>query len=252
MTNDILFLDIETSPLISYTWGIWEQNVIEVKKEWYVMSFSAKVGGEHITKGLSDYRGYKMNSDKALVTEIWHLLDRSSVVVAHNGDQFDLKKIYARFAFWNQPPPSPYQTVDTLKVARRYFAFTSNKLDDLGQYLGLGRKMKHEGFDLWKRCMAWDLKAWRKMKAYNRQDIILLEKVYFHLLPFIKTHPNMGMFHPGPGTVCPRCGSGKGFKPHGTYTNQAAQYKVWRCKNCRAQSRTTMNIRDPKPALRGL
>ena len=29
----ILLFDIETSPLISYTWGIWEQDVIEVKEE---------------------------------------------------------------------------------------------------------------------------------------------------------------------------------------------------------------------------
>ena len=212
------------------------------------MCFSVK-NGEHITKGLPDYQGYKNGSedDSKLVKELWGLLDRADIVVAQNGDKFDIKKINARFAYYRLPPPSPYRTVDTLKVARKYFAFSSNKLDHLGQFLQLGRKMEHEGFPLWRRCMLGDKKAWKKMKAYNRQDVLLLEKVYYRFLPWISNHPNMAMYNEG--KVCPKCSSDKGFKRGGFYTNKTTQYQVWRCKNCGGQARTTLNLRENKPLV---
>lgn len=39
----ILLLDIETSPLLSYTWGIWQQDVPlnMIEKDWGVLSWSA-------------------------------------------------------------------------------------------------------------------------------------------------------------------------------------------------------------------
>ena len=43
------------------------------------------------------------------------------------------------------PPPSPYKTIDTLKIARKYFGFNSSKLDDLGRVLGAGEKVRHGG-----------------------------------------------------------------------------------------------------------
>ena len=206
------------------------------------MCFSAK-GDEHITKGLPDYPGYKKGSedDRKLVKELWHLLDKAEIVIAQNGDAFDLKKINTRFAYYGMPPPSPYRTVDTLKVARRYFAFNSNKLDYLGEYLGLGRKIKHEGFELWKRCIDGDLKAWKQMKAYNRQDVVLLEKVYLHLLPWIKNHPNLDNY--SDTTVCPKCGS-KELQRRGYQFNQTTKYARIQCKNCGGWSRSPVNIKD--------
>ena len=211
------------------------------------MCFSAK-NGEHITKGLPDYPGYKKGSedDSKLVKELWHLLDRAEVVVAQNGDAFDLKKINARFAYYNLPPPSPYRTVDTLKIARKYFAFASNKLDHLGASLGLGRKLEHEGFPLWRRCMVGDRKAWKKMKAYNKQDVLLLEKVYFRFLPWIKNHPNMAMY--ALGTACPKCGSEK-LQRRGVVVTNTTKYHRIQCMSCRGWSRATLNLQENKPLV---
>lgn len=244
-----LFLDIETSPNLAYVWGMWEQNVIEFEREWYVMCFSAKwENGEHITKGLPDYRGYKKGSedDEKLVKELWHLLDKADMVVAHNGDQFDLKKINARFSFYNLTPPAPYKTVDTKKVAKRYFGFNSNKLDNLGEHLGLGRKVKHEGFELWKACMAGDSKAWRTMKLYNKQDVVLLEKIYNHFLPWISNHPNAGMFEEG--TRCPKCG-GEKLQKRGFALNQTTRYQRVQCQDCGGWGRVGMNLQEIKPVV---
>ena len=81
--------------------------------------------------------------------------------------------MYARFLYHKLPPPSPFKSIDTVKVARRYFNMNSNKLDDIGRYLGLGRKVVHTGWDLWKRCFNGDRSAWQEMISYNTQDVVL-------------------------------------------------------------------------------
>lgn len=245
----IVFLDIETSPNLAYVWGMWEQNVIEFKSQWYIMSFSAKwLGGGHTTKGLVDYRGYTKGSedDKALIKELWYILDKAEIVIAQNGDQFDIKKINARFAYHNLPPPSPYRTVDTKKVAKKYFAFNSNSLDNLGEYLGLGRKIKHDGFELWQGCMTGDKKSWKQMKAYNKQDVVLLEKIYLHLLPWIKNHPNLGLYTDK--MVCPKCKSVK-LERRGVQYNQTTKYVRLFCQDCRGWSRSTNNLQEVRPLV---
>jgi DNA polymerase elongation subunit (family B)/DNA-directed RNA polymerase subunit RPC12/RpoP len=183
MTRTLLY-DIETSPNTSYTWGKWEQNVIEFKDEWRLLSVS--------WKWLDEKKVYAMtapHNDKKLIQTLWKLFDEADVIIGHNSDQFDNRKVTARFAFYDLKPPSPYKTVDTKKVAKRYFNFNSNKLDDLGEYLKLGRKVKHEGFSLWLGCMANNPLSWKRMIRYNKQDVILLEKIYLRLRPYMTNHP---------------------------------------------------------------
>lgn len=245
--NKVLLIDIETSPNLGWVWGKWEQNVIDYEREWHVMCFSAKwLDGTQITKALPDYPGYKAGSqdDKKLIQEIWDLVNEAEIVIAHNGDQFDIRKINARFNFHKMSPPAPYRTVDTKKVAKRYFAFNSNKLDDLGQHLGLGRKVKHDGFEMWQACMQGDLRAWAKMKLYNKQDITLLERVYKHFLPWIKNHPNLGTY--SDKTVCPKCGSSK-LQQRGYQFNQSTKYKRLQCQGCGGWSRVTLNLQETRP-----
>lgn len=204
----VLFLDLETAPSLGWVWGRWEQNVLDVQADWYILSFGWKWQGErraHVI-GLNDFGGYSKNreNDRQLVELLWKLMDRADIIVAHNGDSFDIKKANARFLFHELPPPSPYRTVDTKKLAKKFFRFDSNKLDDLGRYLKIGRKVVHKGFVLWQECMAGDPKAWREMKTYNRQDVDLLEKIYDRLLAWATNHPNILQ---GEANACPKCGS---------------------------------------------
>src|SRR3990167_10250114 len=103
--------------------------------------------------------------------------------------------------FHGFPPPSPNETVDTLKVARRNFAFTSNKLEDFAIALGVGTKTDERHSDLWPACLAGDKKAWEKMKVYNRRDVVLLRGIYEKMKPWMPNHPRIG----DPGR-CPGCG----------------------------------------------
>jgi hypothetical protein len=233
----ILLIDIETFPNVSYTWGKWEQDVVEFVDHWYILSFAYKWLGDKKTKviGLPDFKGYKPGTkDKELLKYIWQLLDEADIVIAQNGNAFDFKKINTRFFEAGMKPPSPYRTIDTLTVARRYFAFNSNKLDDLGRDLKIGRKVEHEGFPLWLKCERGDMKAWKRMKKYNRQDVELLEQLYLKERPWIKDAPNLDMW--SDVRVCPKCGSTR-LHSRGESITQAYVYTRYQCQDCGGWSR---------------
>lgn len=230
----ILTLDIENSPNVSYTWGKYEQNVIDFQREWYMLTFSYKWKHERTVKAYSlpDFKTFKkdITSDKELISALWHLLDEADIVVGHNVDRFDLRKINARFLAHGMKAPSPYKTVDTLKIARKYFFLNSNKLDHIGKYMGLGEKIDTGGFSLWLACMAGDKKAFKKMVRYNKNDVALTEKVYEELKSWATNHPNVNALT-GVQDACPKCGEKKlqrrGFSIAGGRKRQRHQ-----CMSC--------------------
>lgn len=228
----ILFLDIETAPSLGWVWGKWQQNVIDFKRDWYMLSFAYKWAHEDQvhTVGLIDFKSYNrdIENDKRLLKKLWALLNEADIVVAHNGDSFDLPKINTRFLTHKLPPPSPYKTVDTLKIARKVFAFDSNKLDDLGRYLGVGRKIPNTGFHLWKGCMSGDPESWRLMKEYNGHDVELLEKVYSLVRAWDKNHPNVNQGQ----QACPTCASFNVQRRGFNYTLLRKKQR-FHCLNCR-------------------
>lgn len=248
MSTKVLLFDIETAPSLGWVWEKWETNVIDFEEDWYMLCFAAKwLGGKMSTYALPDYRGYKKNSenDKLLVKELWRLFDEADVLIAHNGDNFDVRKANARFAYYKLPPPSPYKTIDTWKVAKRHFNFISNKLNDLGTYLGYGEKIS-TSFGLWQGCMNGDKKSWAQMIKYNKRDVELLEKIYLHFRPWITNHTNLGSREES--AVCPKCGSPK-LQSRGYAINISTRYQRFQCQNCGGWSRGTKNMQVFKPLV---
>jgi DNA polymerase III epsilon subunit-like protein len=225
--NKICFIDLETSPNISYTWyGKFEVDVVDFIEEGYILSFAYKFLGDKKVKAYS-LADFKMDKKK-LVKKLWEVFDESDIIVAHNAKQFDVKWANRAFVLYGFTPPSPYKVVDTLTESRSKFKFNSNRLNDLGKYLGIGTKVETGGFPLWKKCMAGDKKAFKKMVEYNKNDIVLLEKVYLKLRPYMTTHPSTNT---DDNMVCPMCGSRdlikRGFRFTTTMKNQR-----WVCKDC--------------------
>lgn len=227
----IVFMDIETAPSLGWVWGKWQQDVIDFKENWYVLSFAFKKPGEKVQAFcLADYEDYdpQKPDDKKLMSDLWKVLDEADIVIAHNGDRFDVPKVNTRFLAHGQKPPSPYKTVDTLQVARKVFKFDSNKLDDVCRDLGIGRKLPHTGFHLWQACMQGDIKAWKKMKRYNCKDVRLLEDFYYKVRPWMKNHPNVNqgeLFH------CPKCSSSDVHRRGWAYTLLRKKQR-FQCQSC--------------------
>lgn len=243
----ILLLDIETAPALGWVWRKWQTDVIEFQQNWYLLSFAWKWLGEsevHV-KALPDYKGYKAptEDDSKLVKDLWNLLDTADIVIGHNVDFFDIRKANARISFHKLPPPSPFKTVDTKRVAQQFFDFDSNKLNDLGVQLGFGAKTPHSGFDLWRGCMQGDMAWWKLMKVYNKQDVNLLEKIYLHFRPWMKSHPNITLFQEGDveEPACPKCGS-TNVQYRGYVVNMTTKYRRFVCTSCGGWGRSRMNI----------
>jgi DNA polymerase elongation subunit (family B) len=229
----IAFVDIETAPNLGYTWGKYEQTVLAYKQERYMLSFAVRwAGSENVeVHALPDWARFDKDKtdDRDLVAELWHVLNDADLIVAHNGDRFDLRVTNARFLAHGFPPPEPYKTVDTLKLARRNFFLNSNKLDDIAAMLGLGRKLEVGGIALWLACMAGDEAAWDKMKEYNKHDVVLLEAVYERLKPWHVSHPNIAIKQSD--IACPVCAS-KDVQKRGYGYLVTYRVQRYQCKAC--------------------
>jgi hypothetical protein len=235
INKDVVLIDLETSYTLSATWGVWDQNVAMVLREPYIISCAWKYLGEKTTHVISlpDFALYKKDrhNDKDLVLAIHKIFDDAKVLIAHNGNNFDFKWIYGRFAVHNIPPPSPCQTVDTLLIARSKFNFNSNKLADLGKYFDLGKKINTGGIGLWYKCVELgDKKSWNLMTKYNKMDVVLLERVYNRMLPFISNHPNTGLIN-GDTDACPNCGS-KNLERRGFSYTRVGKFQRYQCRGC--------------------
>ena len=170
------------------------------------------------------------------------LMDEADVLVHYNGQKFDCRHLNAEFFDLKMDPPSPYKHLDLLKTTRQQFYYPSNKLDYVSQRHGIGHKIRHSGMQLWVDCMAGDDAAWQKMKRYNIQDVKLTEKYYKLILPWIKTHPNWGLYLAGDRPTCRNCGSTKVIRKGVEYTNTMT-YKRYKCKDCGTHIRGRNRIR---------
>ena len=247
----VLFLDIETAPMRSAVWGMFKQNVglNQIEKDWYILSFAAKWQGcdDVIYKDLQGCVDKEDDSD--LLLNIWHLLENADVVVGHNLDKFDIKKINARLLLNGFPPNSPYKTVDTLKIAKRKFAFTSNKLqyltDKLCKKFKKSEHGKFHGYHLWDECLKDNPQAWLEMRHYNTLDVLSLEELYDILKAWDHKHPNMNMYIENDGKVrCNTCLSDDIDKMDGHTSTSISKFELYKCNSCGSIHRGRTNVRS--------
>lgn len=236
----ILFLDIETSPNTAHVWGLFKQNVSinQLMESSYVMCWAAKWAGSETIEFDSVYQSTPRN----MVKRIHALLEEADMVVHYHGTAFDIPTLNKEFLLHRLAPPSPSKEVDLLKVVRKKFRFPSNKLDYVAQRLKIGKKYEHQGHALWVGCMANDPACWVTMEEYNRYDVVLLEKLYYILLPWMQTHLNFSTFLGA--SVCPTCGSAR-YQRRGYTHTQVGTYARYQCNKCKGW------FKSPTPLPKG-
>lgn len=237
-TPKIVLLDIENSPLTIYAWQTYDANALKVLERSKIISVAWKDLGsnECSVKAICDFKGYKPGvvDESKLVHEIWHVLDEADIVICHNL-KFDVKKLNAAFVMNGLSAPSEYQTICTLVQAKKFFRFDSNNLNALGQYLNVGQKVHTGGFDLWSNCIAGDATAWATMKEYNIQDVLLLEKVYLRLRPFMSRHPDLNLVAETDDMHCSACLS-TDLQKRGYSHTKTTRKQRYQCNTCHSWS----------------
>ena len=237
----ILVYDIETSPIVAHVWGLWDNNVSlnQIVEDWTVLSWAAKWLGQD---GVM-YEDCRKRSEESVLEGIWKLLDETDIVITQNGKKFDQKKLNARFIQYGMQPPSSYRHIDTLRIAKKTFGFTSNKLAYMTDKLCTKyKKLDHGKFPgqaLWTECLKGNLEAWKEMEEYNRYDVLSLEELYFKLAPWDNSI-NFDVYL-GDGTC--KCG-GTEFKKSGFHYTNASKFQKWKCKACGFEHRDTENLID--------
>ena len=225
----ILSLDIETLPILAYSWDVWDTNIYSerIVKDWCILSFSAKwLDDNKIISEVLTPKEAVFRDDERIVSTLWKLLERAEIVIGFNSKRFDIKKINARFLKYGLHKPSSYKHIDLIQTARSTFGLTYNKLDFIAEFLDLQRKLETD-FDLWKMCDNGDKKALQTMREYNEMDVVVQESLYYKLREWIVFHPNLAVMSKM-SDVCPVCLS-KNYKEIGLYTANTKQYKEYRC-----------------------
>lgn len=224
---NILFLDIETAPNKAFVWGLFDQNIShdQVEESSYILCWAAKWYG----KPKIYHASAEKQSRAEVLKPIHALLDRADIVVHFNGTKLDIPILNREFVKHTFLPPSPYKQIDLFRVVKRAFRFESNKLAYITVALGLKGKMGHEGFQLWVDCMNGVKKAWRTMRAYNQNDVVILEPLYERLRPWIARHPTI--LGEREGLSCPKCGAHE-IQSRGSLVTAARIYNRWQCQVC--------------------
>ena len=203
-----LFYDIETSFNVGVFWrtgyniNINPQDIIHERS---IICICYKWEGEEEIHSLT---WSKNQSDRKMIEQFCRVMAQADEIVAHNGDRFDLKWVRTRALIHGiNVMPSP-KTIDTLKWAKKYFNFNSNKLDYIAKYLKVGAKMETGGLDLWKDIVfRKDQDALDKMVLYCKQDVNVLEAVFNKLKSYTLPNHNYAVQHGGEKYECPECGS---------------------------------------------
>jgi uncharacterized protein YprB with RNaseH-like and TPR domain/predicted RNA-binding Zn-ribbon protein involved in translation (DUF1610 family) len=226
----VLFFDIETSPLLGYSWRMHDSSLLKVIDSRRVLSVAWKWQGKSV-----EVCSLRTHTEQQLLQVIYEQLEAADVVVSHNGDKFDHRVLSASFVKYGFQPIKPPVSVDTLKAARTYFSFTSNRLGDLGEYFGFGSKAQTGGVQLWLRCLAGDDAAFRLMERYNKRDVVLLEKIYNKLKPWIRNHPDLVKLVnkqvKREVVACPSCGS-EHTQRRGRWATASSVSARHQCQDC--------------------
>jgi hypothetical protein len=237
----ILVFDIENSYIEVASWGINKQyiNRGQILNDWFMLSYAAKwLYDEKIYSGVLTSKEAMKKSDKRICEEMYELLNDADICITYNGNGYDIPKINTRFIINGIQPPTPYKSIDVFQTISRQFAFTSKSMDYVNYSLELERKKETEGMSLWIRAVSGEENALKDMNLYNIQDVVALQEQYLVVRPWIKNHPNIGLWHESKEPMCGFCGSADIEYVSNLYSTPAGLYKSFRCKDCHAIGRT--------------
>jgi DNA polymerase elongation subunit (family B) len=252
----ILTFDIETAPCKAYIWSQFSKYipVENIISDWYIMSVAAKFLHEDEVHYWDKRENWDDEDDSLILKNIWSLLDKADIVVTQNGDKFDIKKLNSRFLANEMKPSSPFKSVDLLKVDKRKFGHTSNKLSyKTDKFCKKYKKLHHEkfpGMKLWTECLKGNMEAWQEMEDYNIHDTLSTEELYLIYLPWIDNHPNINLHYEDKLTRC-RCGSLDMEHNGYAYTN-LSKFDLYTCNDCGAsiRGRTNLISKEKRQTLR--
>lgn len=236
-----LIFDIESLPMVNYTWGRFKQNVAlnQTIAESCMLCWAAKwlYEDEMMSDCLTPVEA-GARDDLRICKSLWKLIDEADYVIAYNGKKFDMPFVNTRFLVHGMKPYSPVKIIDPYVDVKHNFHFSSNKMDEVATMLGLENKISTD-FNLWRQCDEGDKEALKKMVEYNRQDVVVLEQIYDEMIPWLNIPSSLSIRQDK--FVCMACGSEDYEFTGRYYYTPFGKYKLYRCKDCGKFFRSRQN-----------
>lgn len=241
-----LLIDIETAPLGAWTFDTRNVflNLDQFREDPRMLCFAAKWRGERKVSFFAEWqpviRSGVTDGHAQMVKAAHELLTEADVVEHYNGERFDTPWLNWEFVLAGLGPPAPFQQIDLCKAVQRRFRVPSSKLAYVTRALGYKGKLSHEGFGLWRKVLAGDQAAQKRMERYNVQDVRCLDDLHDRLLPWIPGLPSKALYE-GDTHACPGCGSRRLERRGFAYT-QVSKYQRYVCLDCGKWSRDVKRV----------
>jgi DNA polymerase elongation subunit (family B) len=242
----ILIFDIESVGMEVKTYSLKTDYISpkNILKDWAILSYAAKFRGEDQFHYLDQRYTQDKRDDRQVVEGLHELIITSDILIGHNIDAFDFKKFNTKAAKYGLHPIPPKITYDTLKIARKFFAVSSNSLSYLANFFALKSKKsdhgKYPGDSLWDACMSGDMEAWDENEAYNKQDVLVTDELFDYLSRY-DSRINFQAFYHRPKCSC---GSDAFHRTEDfSYTKQG-QFRIYKCIECQKPFVSKDNLID--------
>lgn len=223
--QNVLILDIEWKPTKAYVWGPFKQYISDaaVLEDGGLLCVGLKWLGDRTVTVFSEWE----HGHEEMIKLTYEFMEKADVIVGYNSDKFDIPKLLGEGLLHGIPPVAPTTSIDLYKGIKK-MGFFRNSLGFIAPFLGIGKKMEHEGMALWIKVIDGDESAQRRMAKYCGQDVRLTERLYLKIRPYLRNHPHLGKTG---AAECPACGSSHN---HSRGTVRTRLFKKFRlqCQDC--------------------
>lgn len=247
----VLIFDTETAAATALTFGrfkvnLSQDNILE-NGGWIICACWRWLGSREVHRIWLTPEEVAEYDDSRIVAKLFELYEEADAVLAHNSQGFDHKVVQTRAIYHGFPALPQVKVLDTLQLVRKYLKLPSNRLDAIGEFFNLGRKISTGGISLWRNVQAGDVKAMEDMVTYCAQDVDLLHDVYIRTrhLGRAGSDFNAALYYNDEKVRCRVCGSTDVEYTGRTTETSLNKFVEVRCNDCGAVHRDRKTITSP-------
>ena len=180
----VAYLDIETSPYLVWTYGIFKTTISPTQIEQDTMITSAVLLYEdNKVPIVMNWNPNIKDKDKQLLKDLMKHIRDAEVIIMQNGDKFDAPIIQDRLFKVGLEPLKNIITLDTLLWSKRSFKRASHSLNYRSKVCNLGGKIRQDMSDCIDVAKGNDTKQKQRTK-YNIKDVLDTRTIFWKELDY--------------------------------------------------------------------
>lgn len=143
--------------------------------------------------GAKEWSKGKRGNDEAIVEALIKELTEYDIIVAHNGNGFDLPFIRSRAIYWGLSRVPDIKIIDPLKILWDKFRLKRNTLANISDFIGSKKRKDHLDMSIWVDVILNGTKSsLDKIVAHCVSDVDELEDVLDAVKPYIRVLNDKG------------------------------------------------------------